>query len=387
MRDDWAEATPQVGRKSRYHHGSHQKLLKLEKRVSAGSGVDAIVVPTVRPPSQLAVAADLAAALRCPLVTLHSRDETLAAAAGKEIRAEVDLFPVDVASDYELPQPVLATSNWIADRFPRKSDLSTKRNLALILGCLAGWSKIFLLDDDMTEVEPEDVRKASRLLDSYDAAGLVNVGFPDNSVVCHAYRLAGGHQSSFVGGGALVIETTRCGSFFPEIYNDDWFYLLDDNERLHPTAVTGRVVQADYDPFLSPERARSEEFGNVLAEGLYWLLDKGQSISDADEKHWNAFLARRRRFVTGVLRSISGHALTDAEKVRRIDSLNAALERLGEITPRLCAEYMELWRQDRAEWQRHIKALYAPGTRLADALRGLLENYGPGLTWVERRAS
>ena len=34
----------------------------------------------------------------------------------------------------------------------------------------------------------------------------------------------------------------------------------------------GHAVQAEYDPFANPERARREEFGDLLAEGLYALI-------------------------------------------------------------------------------------------------------------------
>jgi hypothetical protein len=371
----------------RWSYGNHGITMGRTRRVPVGSDIDAIVVPTIRPPSQLSVAADLAVALDCPLVTLHSRGDTTAAAAVKEIRAEVDLFAIDVATDYQLPKPILTTSTWIAGWFPRQSDLSIKRNLALILGCLAGWSKIFFLDDDMTEVEPEDVRRASRLLDEYDAVGLENKGFPDNSVVCHANRETGGDQSSFVGGGALVVEITRFGSFFPSIYNDDWFYLLNDDEKLHP-AIIGRVVQAEYDPFLNPERARSEEFGDVLAEGLFWLLEEGQSISEADQQYWDTFLARRERFILDVFEKVTKDAGLEYDKKKRwIASLNASLDRLSQIAPELCVEYMKKWRQDRVEWQRHTGSVYAPGARLEDALRKLMDDYGPGLEWAERDSS
>jgi hypothetical protein len=186
-------------------------------------------------------------------------------------------------------------------------------------------------------------------------------------------------------GGALVVEITRYGSFSLALITMTGFCLLDDNERLHPTALTGRVVQASYDPFFNPERARAEEFGDVLAEGLYWLLDQGQSISEADRRQWESFLIRRRRFVLSVLEGVRvDGTLTQDDKARRMDSLHASLARLAEITPELCVEFMEMWRQDRAEWQRHAKSVYTPGARLEDALRKLTTNYGPGLTWVER---
>ena len=153
--------------------------------------------------------------------------------------------------------------------FARRTDLSAKRNLALMLSRMSGWSRILFLDDDITGLDPDDIRKASGLLDTHNAVGLRIGGFPDHSVVCHAYRAGCGEQQSFIGGGALVVELNRAGSFFPDIYNDDWFFLLDGHKSLQPVAVTGQVIQYPYDPFRNPDRARTEEFGDVLAE---WML-------------------------------------------------------------------------------------------------------------------
>jgi len=54
-----------------YHHGSHCDLLWTPDSSQPGK-IDAIMVPTVRPPVYLAMAAKLARHLGCPLVTLHS---------------------------------------------------------------------------------------------------------------------------------------------------------------------------------------------------------------------------------------------------------------------------------------------------------------------------
>ena len=63
-------------------------------------------------------------------------------------------------------------------------------------------------------------------------------------------------------------------SFFPNIYNEDWFFLLDGH-GLRPSAVTGTAIQNDYDPYHDARRARGEELGDTLAEGVFGLLDNG----------------------------------------------------------------------------------------------------------------
>ena len=172
-------------------------------------------------------------------------------------------------------------------RFHRKRDLSLKRNIGLALSKMLGWDRIAFLDDDIHSLEAADIRAAAGLLDQFNMVGLGNQGYPDNSVVCHALREVGIHQATFVGGGAMVVPGGRTTTFFPDIYNEDWFFLLDEG-GLSPTAVTGRMVQEPYDPFRTTERAFGQEFGDCLAEGIYALLDEGGKVDDADHAFWAA---------------------------------------------------------------------------------------------------
>ena len=204
-------------------------------------------------------------------------------------------------------------------------------------------------------------------------------GYPDNSVVCHAYRQAGGRQRSFVGGGALVVEMNRCNSFFPDIYNDDWFFLLDGDKRLQPTAVTGRVYQYPYDPFRNPNRARDEEFGDALAEGLFWLLDQNLSLTDADSDHWERFLATRREFIDDVVAMVRYDSLSPHEQRRRIAALHGSVGRLGQITPDICIRYLDAWRNDLRRWARLRDG--QPPAIPRSALQTALEAEFPGLVW------
>jgi hypothetical protein len=369
-----------------FHHGSHRKLLQSPASVRQGPGVDAIIVPTARRPAYLAGAAELAETLGCTLVTLHSGIWTTAAKAARRIEADIDLIAIDVPESARLNLPSWATSRVLdGPVFARRSDLSAKRNLALMLGHMLNWSQLLFLDDDITQLKSADVRAASGLLGSYHAVGLQIIGFPDHSVVCHAFRQAGGKQQSFIGGGALAVDIRRSKSFFPDIYNDDWFFLLDGVRGLQPTAVTGEVVQYPYDPFRSPDRARAEELGDVLAEGIYWLLDKGRSIIDADTDHWAWFLEQRCQFITDVLKMVEADdALAPADRVRRIDALKGSLGRLALITPELCKEYLRAWAVDRKRWLRHVGKLPAGQSREA-ALGALSQPGSKPLTWQHRR--
>jgi hypothetical protein len=377
---------PVTDNETSYHHGSHRDLLRSPGAGPAERrGIDAIIVPTFRHPASLAEAVRLAQALGCALVTLHSGKWTTAAATAARVPADVDLIAIDVPAPARLSLPPWETSRLIADSvFARRTDLSAKRNLALMLSRLLGWSRVFFLDDDITGLKPDDVRTASGLLDTHNAVGLQIGGFSDHSVVCHAYLEAGGSQQSFIGGGAMAVEVRHNHSFFPDIYNDDWFYLLDDDKWLQPTTIVGQVLQHPYDPFRNPDRARAEELGDVLAEGIFWLLDQGRPVMDADQRHWQAFLAKRRRFIEGVLDMVAASSLAAADQGRRIAALKGSLGRLQLIEPDLCANYLQAWADDRKRWQDHM-ALLADGQSRPAALARLSAKDSPPLTWQLRQ--
>lgn len=373
---------PVYGEDTPYHHGSHQSLLwSPPSSAPVNAGVDAIIVPTVRPPAYLAEAIALARALGTTLVTLHSGKWTTAAKAAQRIPADVDLIAIDVPEPARLRLPDWQTCKLLNKTvFARRTDLSVKRNLALLFSHMLGWSRVLFLDDDITCLNPDDIRKASGLLTTYNAVGLDIGGFPDNSVVCHAYRQAGGPQRSFIGGGALAVEVKRSKSFFPDIYNDDWFFLLDGSKWLQPVAVTGQVIQHPYDPFRNPDRARAEELGDVLAEGIYWLLDQDRSFIEADQAHWRTFLVKRRQFIEDVLAMVQKSTLEPNEKGRRIAALRGSLGRLTLITPDLCEKYLQAWAIDRQRWQRHIE-LVPTRQQPASALAGLSRRGSSRLRW------
>lgn len=344
-----------------YHHGSHRNLLwSADGSSSAPSKVDAIIVPTARHPVYLAEAANLAQTLGSSLVTLHSRQWTSAAKTAQRLPRSVDLIAIDVPDPADLRLPDWHTSRLLAGTvFGRRTDLSAKRNLSLMLSHLLGWSRVLFLDDDITQLNPDHVRRASGALDTHNAAGLYIAGFPDHSVVCHAYLQAGGSQQSFISGKALAVQVNRSTSFFPDIYNDDWFFLLDDGDKgLQSVAVAGEVRQYPYDPFRFPERARDQELGDVLSEGIYWLLDDGGSIADADRAHWSRFLSMRRLFIGQLLQMVEkDNTIERTDKARRIAALKIARGSLSLITPELCENYLRAWAADRQVWYRHLQKL------------------------------
>lgn len=382
--------------KTAHHHGSHRPLIwpleesaPAEKAGKSAPPVDAIIVPTSRPVAYLKEAAAAARFLGCPLVTLHSQRWTSAHAAAAHLDPQVDLIAIDVPAGAHLRLPELATSRLLAGTiFKRRTDVSTKRNLALVLSHALRWQRVVFLDDDIQVPNPDHLSKAVGLLDSHSAVGLAIGGFPDNSMVCHAFRQAGGWQETFIGGGALAVGVKPDRSFFPNVYNEDWFFVLEAGKRLQSVATVGQVFQNPYDPY-RVERARGEELGDVLAEGTFWLLDQGKPASDGDLAHWRDFLTHRKEFIKEVQGMVAGKASIDAQvRARMGEALTAALGRCECITPELCVAYMKALASDQDRWQHHIQRLRRqPQMSREEALRSLtVRGRGP-LTWYTRNAT
>ncbi|MEU8251584.1 GNAT family N-acetyltransferase [Nonomuraea sp. NPDC048916] len=337
---------------------SHRHLLSGRDDARAHGRVDAIIVPTVRPAAYLRNAARVALRLGCPLVALCSGRW---ASADLAVRGLDDLGVELVAADlprHARPRPSLTTSALLrGNPVDRRADTGPKRNLGLMLAKLAGWERVVFLDDDIVVPDPEDLLRAAGLLDTYDRVALSVKWFHDNSVICHSNRDTGEEQATFVGAGAMAVAANRAPAFFPAVYNEDWLDLLGDT-RLRPTAVVGTVVQRPYDPYLSPDRARTEEFGDILAEGLYALLDAGEAWTGADRDFWGHHIDRRRRLIGDILRRIRQGAGGDRHRRDRMRaSLRAALAQHEFVTPKLCVRYLRAWQADRDDWQTFLSDL------------------------------
>jgi hypothetical protein len=355
------------------HTGSHLGLLSVARPPDiVGEKIDAIIVPSARTASYVRHAAGLAQELKCPLVVLCSHEATREAVVRD---LEDNLIVVDIAA-VDLPRstshllPSLETSTMLAGTcFEMSTDTSLKRNLGLTLARTAGWTRVVFLDDDIEVTDTADLRRAAGLLANHDGVGLTIGGYPDNSVVCHAHRETGGWQETFVGGGALAVATDRVVSFFPKIYNEDWFFLLDER-GFRPVVRVGKAIHRRYDPFARPDRAREEEFGDNLAEGVFALLDQGRMIQDANEEYWLGFLKCRLELINDVIERTAKHDRNPGQQIRMIASLEAARERLLLIDPTLCVAYLSAWQRDRLRWRSHLTAL-PTGLSIVDALSHL----------------
>jgi hypothetical protein len=358
------------------HVSSHAHLLHdasqapTPPRRSRRGRPDAIVVPAARPASFLNGIIALAASMETEIVVLCSFQanvDQVADRIGRVPGARGLVVPVE---GYRLP--MAATFDTSSPAFDavsddRSSDLSLKRNLALLLARLRGWRKIVFVDDDVS-LSPSDVARLSDQLDDHQIVGMMCTDFPDNSVFCHARRLARLHQEVFVTGAVLGVNTADLPlPFFPDIYNEDWFFFADAAAHRRLTHV-GEARQAPYDPF-TPRRARHEEFGDLLAEGLYLLLEDfhrtvrlrrpGDFFPEiaklASEKYWTTFIDVRRPdradtrsrlcdFIMGD--NCSDSVFTAIKSLEAADALYAS----AAITAPRCAEFLDAWVRDMSTW-------------------------------------
>ncbi|WP_156993253.1 hypothetical protein [Pseudonocardia acaciae] len=286
---------------------------------------------------------------------------------------------VQVDQDKIVPNLKLGTSHeeFLKASRGRASDLSLKRNVGLLLARMLRWEKVVFIDDDIT-VSRGAVSRVAAQLDYYGVAGMICRDFPDNSVVCHARRLAGLPQDNFVTGAVLGVNCSETSQprFFPDIYNEDWFFFAEAAARRR-LANVGCASQADYHPFARPQRAQHEEFGDLLAEGLYALigaigLDGHKETFDdilcrAVAKYWKGFIeARQEGFDETTeylgkyrdLRTCSDDVEPAMTSVRAAGELYDIPENNVDVRIQadLCASFVDELRGDRKRWHDYYHA-------------------------------
>lgn len=346
---------------------SHRELLS---PVPLGSAApDAIVVSATRQVAGLRETVDVAAKLGSLLVVLCSRSAT--AADFGELAARIPnlrWLAIDLPAGYRHPLFDFATSRIEEAKAARLGDLSMKRNLGLVLAKLLGWRRLMFLDDDITGLTPSQLRRAAAALGPLDMVGLEVRDFPDNSVVCHANRLAGARQETFVSGSALLADSASAGSFFPDIYNEDWLFLFPSVQRRR-VGRTGSVRQLPYAPFARPSRAAGEEFGDVFAEGLMELAHSSLPQETAGTpEFWERFLDGRRRLIAEAADGIACGDPTITALEAAI-ALEAAEARRATIGSRALSGYLHTWHEDLTVWRSRLGDLCA--TSLTAALESL----------------
>lgn len=375
---------------------SHEDLIEMVSSIgrptSTDARLDAIIVPASRPYKNLATAIELARAKDCHLVVLCSMDtrpeKVRSLFTGKNFAKGT---AVEVPKSYSIPHLELATTEWVK-RGPgkavsggRDSDLSVKRNVGLLIARMLGWQRIFFMDDDIRGLTEEDLDRTVSVLGiegiGYSSSGLhvehfqsssMRVKhFPDNSVVCHARRMVAEHQDVFVSGSVLAVDCAAQFDFFPDIYNEDWLFFYRDvaaRRLASPGLHATKIEQVKYNPFADPRRAAKEEFGDVIAEGLYSLLHHKLGMEFATVEYWNQFIDSRNGVLDDVCRKLHEAPVEFRDEIEK--AMRTARETLDQIEARMCVDYLGAWRRDLFQWEITLGKLPKEES-VPDALREL----------------
>jgi hypothetical protein len=340
-------------------HSSHRSLLvtcRVPER--ARHRIDAVILPTVRPVENVKVAVDLADTLGCPVLILCSARSHVRAAAGFIGRgAAVMVSPTLPHPFFDLP--TMRPSTWLSAPYV---DTANKRNVGLLVARMMGWRYVMLLDDDVFDLDPARVAGMASAMTRgrMRAIGWLFESFPDNSVACHARRSAGGVQDVFIGAGALLVDAAGPVPFFPAVYNEDWLFWHDFvlERRL---GLAGSASQEPYNPFADPSRAYRQEFGDVLAEGLYSLIHQGRPVLVGCLPGFWPGVIRDRRDMLGAIerrlwsmRKTRSHTPDGFEIPQVITAVEASLSALAGITADDLAGYTSQWRFDLFRWRARL---------------------------------
>jgi hypothetical protein len=342
------------------HRPSHLGMIGKVPRYPSRAGrvaLSAVVVPTRRTSGEAAsgLAVGVAESHDAQLIVLRSGPAS--AEPFLWDRIPVTSRPavlIDIPDRSEALLPRWRNGNHRIATLHRATDVGVKRNIGLLIGQMCGWETVLMLDDDITtrrasqlpSVRTDGARSETLLrLDDVladfaeypqlRAAGYLQKDFDDNSVVCHARRLAGWAQDGFVSGGAVVV---RCGGyppFFPAAYNEDWLFFLYamlEGRHTRPSSTVrwvGAVHQTAYYPY-SAVRARAEELGDVLAEGLFALLDNPPAEVFAvarSKKYWQKVIWSRQDMIVALIGELRAqHGRHELGLIADVDeALRAAL--------------------------------------------------------------
>jgi hypothetical protein len=347
---------------------SHDGLLESPHQSSGNAQFDAILVPTNRPVEMLRDCIGLALETAIPLIVICSKrvdkDQVFDAARRESVYAFAVDLPPHHASLLDGMSFATSTDEELLDASSGQTrDLSMKRNLGLVIARMLGWQRLMFLDDDIYQVSRKHLHALAVGLNDHHVTVLIPDHYPDNSVACHAHRLGGGPQGRFASAGGMGVRCDRDDlAFFPNIYNEDWFFFSEEAAS-HKIARVGASRQREYDPYEDPERAVKEEFGDLLAEGLYARLDADRDISSVDVAYWADFKKSRRDFLVKVAESLARHPDRDLDtgpgrEVRAaLVSIREAQRQLERIAPELCQRFVDLWQADLVEWRSYLTKL------------------------------
>ena len=225
-------------------------------------------------------------------------------------------------------------------------DLPLKRNYALYFSRMKNYSKILLIDDDIRNFNSEMLDIGTRCLEKYKLSGCFVKNFPDLSIICHLEKISGEEIVPFLSGSFLFIRPLLSYSFFPKIYNEDWLFMLPhiiDNT----ICSFGSIQQLPYDPFANPYKAAFEEFGDIIAEGLYTLLSSNSYDIRFKKEVWDYIINERRETLIFLKKTFRDSRIQEV--------INYAMVANKSISYRDCLNFLTDMERDQETWNSFLK--------------------------------
>jgi hypothetical protein len=237
---------------------------------------------------------------------------------------------------------LLTSSAGYTQQFFPQWDLPLKRNYALWHSRKKNYNKILLVDDDIRGLCASILSAGSTCLDNYVLAGCFVTEFPDLSIIYHLEQLYSDEIHPLLSGSFLFLRPNDTLSFFPKIYNEDWLFMIP-----HISSKTicsfGSITQVPYDPFENLRKVAFQEFGDIIAEGLYSLLSTNQFDIRYHTAVWKSFILERRQLLQFLKKKI-------VDK-RYLRILETALEINFALNAGDCIAFVEKWESDLITWQ------------------------------------
>lgn len=236
-------------------------------------------------------------------------------------------------------------------------DIWSKRNYALLMARANGFSRVFLIDDDVVP-PPGLISELLKLSDTHKLAGAHVRGMPDVSVVGHLCALLGFTSQSFISGHFLAVNVPAAAEFyFADIYNEDWLFVLL-NSLSTRAARHGAIFQLYWNPYHGTEkRAISEEFGEIIIEGLARAMLAGEGTGPLDQlAYWNDIV--RRRCLTLDAIGASPLLTTMPACLALIRSIK---ETASAITAERCLNFWKTYHARLKEWRAHVELAGSEG--------------------------
>jgi hypothetical protein len=353
---------------------------EMSRHITTNGTLDAIILPAGRPAEAVAKAAQLASITNTLLIVLCSRHASIDDVARKlSGYQKLSWYAIDIADDYSHPLLHLSAGAMTPRDSRPTSDVGKKRNIGMILGKGIG-GRLLFLDDDI-ELQAPGLHASSRMLEKYPVVGfrIHPDSFPDVSVGMHATRILSQLQlldahnltppvgQYYLNGGSLAINLHNFTSHFPEnIYDEDWLFLYEATARNQTAIIHETWKQAAFDPFISPQRAGQEEFGNIISKGLYNHLRLPATTYLTDERYWRGVIKARRQRLEILHKAAQTHQTSNlfsnkasTQQLYKIrEALVSALAVNRSISARQCVAYYRAWHEtDVPNWNKRFANL------------------------------